>query len=120
MPLPLSMMPRRDDREMFDGIEGGYRLQPVGMASIGVVAPERIASGGFVKKPMSCACCCVRVNVAIIIPMPMPQSTHNDAAKKNNRRLPRIGTPKTIRATPSARTMSKRQQEEDRVRPWQG
>ena len=76
------------------------------MASIGVVAPESKASGGLVKKPISCACCWVRVKVAIIIPSPMPHNTHSDAERKNNNRLPRTGTPKTTRATVRASTMS--------------
>src|SRR5581483_5504030 len=77
-----------------------------GIASIGVVAPDSRARGGLVKKPINCACCCVRVNVAIIIPSPIPQSTHSEAERKNKSKLPRTGTPKTTRATPSASPMS--------------
>src|SRR5439155_7498134 len=99
-PLPFSKMPREMIAKCFTGFTEVMGCSQVGIASIGVVAPESSANGGLVKKPINCACCCVRVKVAIIIPKPMPHNTHNEAARKKRSKLPRTGTPKTRRATP--------------------
>ena len=101
------MMDRAMTARCLTGLIAVTGCSHAGIASIGVVAPEGMASGGFVKKPINCACCCVRVKVAIIIPRPMPQITHSEADRKNNTRLPRIGTPKANRATTSANPISK-------------
>src|SRR4030095_722872 len=96
-----------NNREVLDRINCGHRLQPGWhrldrSSRTGKNRQRRIGE----ETHQFCACCCVRVKVAIIIPIPMPQITHSEADRKNNKRLPRIGTPKTSRATLSARPIS--------------
>src|SRR5262249_5409880 len=105
IPAPLSKTPRAIVEKWLIGLSSVNGCIHSGIASTGVVAPDSIESGGLTKKLINCACCCDLLNVARNVPMPIPASTQSIPAANSNTRLPRIGNPKTRRATMSASTI---------------
>ena len=90
-PLPLRSDARVISAKCRMGLSSVKGCIQCGMASTGVSAPEREASGGLMKKLINCACCADLVKVAMTVPMPMPQSRHKAAPPKTSRRLPLKG-----------------------------
>src|SRR2546430_8730782 len=67
----------------------------LGIASIGVRPPDSMASGGVMKKLMSCVWLAERAKGEINVPRPMPLGTQHAQAERNRPGVPRDGTPRS-------------------------
>ena len=102
-PAPFTSTPRAITAKWATGFSTVRGWIQAGIASIGVRAPERLASGGLTKKLIIWVCVAERARVAMKVPIPMPVSTQNAEASSRRARLPRNGTWKTTRATTRTR-----------------
>src|SRR3989442_4990309 len=75
-----------------------------GIASIGVSPPDSIASGGLMKKLISCVWLAERANVETKVPGAMADSKEHAHAASSSARPPRDGLADTRRATAVPRT----------------